>query len=950
MQKDPWKDLQHTSFLNAENASYLEQLYEAYLKNTPEIKSEWQDYFAQVLNTDTYDSEPFHSEIQTEFRELARRKIILSSLQVNPIFNLNKQDGQTAQHERKQTSVYRLVDAYRLLGHLQAAIDPLNLRQKALVPELMLSYYHLSEKDLNSYFEADFLPGEDKQTLKDIITTLETMYCGTIASEFMHIPDSPERVWVQQRVEALTLNKPLSNEIKLHILEQLIAAEGHEKYLGAKYPGAKRFSLEGSDSLIVALDELIRKAGTLGAQEIVIGMAHRGRLNVLVNILGKNPSQLFDEFEGKQDKRLESGDVKYHQGFSSNIDTAQGTLHLSLAFNPSHLEIVIPVMSGSVRARQEGRKKDPYAQVLPIAIHGDAAFAGQGVVMETLNMSKTRGYGIGGTVHIIVNNQIGFTTSRPHDARSTLYCSDIGKMIEIPIFHVNADDPEAVFKVVQLSLEYREKFKKDVIVDLVGYRRHGHNEADEPAVTQPGMYTVIKQLPTVCKLYGDRLVLEGVVQPDQIDELTKHYRARLDQRQSIRVLANSQENGLTLQLSSKWDSYVTNDWRVSPSTAVSLSLLQSLAEKINTLPTDFKLHPRVQKIIDDRRKMTEQTALVDWGYGEIMAYATLLHEGYSVRISGQDVARGTFFHRHLRLHNQTDYQEYSPLNHLSETQGAFSIYDSLLSEAAVLAFEYGYSTTDPKNLVIWEAQFGDFANGAQVVIDQFISSGEQKWGRLSGLTLFLPHGYEGQGPEHSSARLERFLQLCAEHNLQICVPTTPAQVFHMLRRQLLRTIRKPLIVMTPKSLLRHKLAVSTLTELSEGQFLPVIPEMDTLEISKVNRVILCCGKVYYELLERRRRKNLNSVAIIRIEQLYPFPEIELKMTLEGFSQVKDIVWCQEEPQNQGAWYGSQHHLLACLKGHQALRYAGRKPSAAPAVGYIHLHQEQQEALLTEALE
>ncbi len=961
MPKPSTGDLQQILLLDADSSSYLENLYADFLKDPNSVSHEWRQYFGAMEKSSPHKpavagarAEPPHpNPLPTGEREY------LKVPRAGP-----EEFENLLEHERKQTKVHALIDAYRLLGHLHADIDPLKSREILPVPELMLSYYHLTDKDLNSEFEAGNLPGPTQRTLKQIIQDLKTIYCGTLASEFMHIPDSAERVWVQERIEKICSERNLPVEVKRHILERLTAAEGLEKYLGAKYPGAKRFSLEGNDSLVVLLDQIIRGGGEKGAKEVIMGMAHRGRLNVLVNLLGKNPVQLFNEFEGKHDEQLASGDVKYHQGFSSDVATESGHVHVSLAFNPSHLEIVSPVVCGSVRARQERRKDYDQTQVLCILMHGDASFAGQGVVMETLNMSRTRGFGIGGTVNIIVNNQIGFTTSDPHDARSTLYCSDIGKMIEVPILHVNANDAEAAWCAAKFALEYREKFKKDIIIDLVGYRRQGHNEADEPAVTQPGMYQIIRKLPTALQMYAKQLVADGIVTNDEVEEFIKVYRESLEARQGI--VARNVVNGYTREYASNWEPYVSKDWRLSIS-KVSRKTLKALADTIETLPEGLVLHPRVQKIMEDRRKMTAGELPLDWGYAETMAYATLLQEGYPIRFSGQDSGRGTFFHRHAVLYNQnpgvTDYNvpdryfgfgrksetRYTPLCHLSKNQGTFTIIDSLLSEEAVLGFEYGFSTTVPETLVIWEAQFGDFANGAQVVIDQFISSGEQKWGRLSGLTLLLPHGYEGAGPEHSSARLERYLQLCAEHNIQVCVPSTPAQVFHMLRRQVLRPIRKPLIVMTPKSLLRHKLAVSSLQELSEGSFQALIPEVDDIAPKQVKRVVLCSGKVYYDLLEKRRADNRKDVAIIRIEQLYPFPETELQAAMKPYNLAKEVFWCQEEPENQGAWYSSRHHFTACLKPKQTLYYAGRPPAAAPAVGYIHLHQEQQKRLVEEAL-
>lgn len=945
-------ELQKTALLDAGSSAYLEQLYDDYLKNPTSVPTEWQQYFEKLPLVDGAVSEASHSEIQAAFRQMVRHPSVISQGSTT-----TATDGGAAEiarlktalsRERKQTAVRELIDAYRLLGHLHADIDPLKRREKAEVPELMLSYYHLTPADLSLTFDAGSLPGMSTRTLQQILDDVKQCYCGTIASEFMHIPDSPERIWVQQQVEAIGLQNRVSLDVQQRILEYLIAADGLEKYLGAKYPGAKRFSLEGTDSLLVALDTFIQQGGVSGAKEIIICMTHRGRLNVLVNLLGKIPNQLFDEFEGKHnDIKLETGDVKYHQGFSSDVSTPGGNVHLSLEFNPSHLEIVTPVVCGSVKARQERRKDNDHTEVLCIALHGDAAFSGQGVVMETLNMSQTRGFKIGGTVHIVVNNQIGFTTSNPNDIRSTLYCSDVGKMIEVPIFHVNADDPEAVYTVMTLALAYREKFKKDVLVDLMGYRRHGHNEADEPAVTQPVMYELIRKMPTARQLYADKLIAEKTLSTTEIDNMIKAYRDTLDSRQQ--AVAPNLVNELKRDFSSHWALYVSKDWRMPVNTGVALTTLKKLAESQTTLPEGFVLHPRVQKIIEDRRKMTAGELPLDWGYAETLAYATLLNEDYLVRLSGQDVGRGTFFHRHVVLHNQQDNAEYMPLSHLSQNQGKFTVVDSLLSEDAVLAFEYGFAKTEPRGLTIWEAQFGDFANNAQVVIDQFISSGEQKWGRLCGLTLYLPHGYEGQGAEHSSARLERYLQLCAEHNMQVCVPTTPAQVFHMIRRQMVRPIRKPLIVLTPKSLLRHKLAVSRLQELETGEFFPVLSEVDDIQPEQVKHIVLCSGKVYYDVLEKRRANNQKDIAILRVEQLYPFPEIELKAQLDLYAAALVVVWCQEEPRNQGAWYHIKHNLLAVITQKQELQYAGRQAAAAPAVGYLHLHQEQQAALVNDAL-
>ncbi len=939
--------LQQTSLLDAGSSSYLEELYDHYLTDPMSVSPEWRDYFSELPAVGKGGPEARHLEILAEFKQRVRHPRLQSLGREESPSSLDSLK-KALLHEHKQARVYELIEAYRLLGHLQAEIDPLKRRNVPLVPELMTTYYHFTKEDLQTLFDVGTLPGAKQRSLHAIIDTLKQLYCRTIASEFMHIPDSPERIWVQSQIESFFYEENVSKETKLRLLKSISAAEGLEKYLGAKYPGAKRFSLEGTDSLIVALDTLIQQGGAKGVKEIVICMAHRGRLNVLVNLLGKKPNQLFDEFEGKHyDESLESGDVKYHQGFSSDISTPGGHVHLSLAFNPSHLEIVTPVVCGSVRARQESRGDSEFDQVLSIAIHGDAAFAGQGVVMETLNMSQTRGFRIGGTIHIIVNNQIGFTTSNPQDARSTLYCSDIGKMMEVPIIHVNADDPEAVFKVMLFSLEYRAKFKKDVIIDLVGYRRQGHNEADEPAATQPIMYQLIRQLPTVAKLYSDRLVNEKIVNQEEAESITREYRNSLESRQQ--AVALDLLTDVQREFVRDWKPYRSKDWRIAAETGVSLSVLKALAEKQTTLPQGLVLHPRVEKIVQDRIKITAGELPIDWGYAETLAYATLLQENFLIRLSGQDVGRGTFFHRHVVLLNQQDGTEYIPLSHLSDQQAPFTVVNSLLSEEAVVAFEYGYASAEPRGLIIWEAQFGDFANNAQVVIDQFISSGEQKWGRLCGLVLFLPHGYEGQGAEHSSARLERYLQLCAEDNIQVCVPTTPAQVFHMLRRQVVRGVRKPLIVLTPKSLLRHKLAVSTLSELETGHFCPILGEVDPIDPLEVKKVVLCSGKVYYDLLELRRTENRKDVVVIRIEQLYPFPDVECRSLLEQYPNARQIVWCQEEPKNQGSWHHVLEYMRDCLGKDQQLSYVGRQASAAPAVGYLHLHQEQQNALIKDAL-
>ena len=922
--------------LSAENAAYIEQLYEQYLTAPETIDAHWRDYFAQYPEGD----QP-HQNIREQFLLLAR-----NSSRVQPMM----QSSVSTDHERRQVGVLQLIAAYRNRGHQKAQLDPLRLAAREHVPDLDLATHGLSRSDLGTVFQTGNLAiGKSEATLGEMVEAMEAIYCQHIGAEYMHIVDTREKRWIQQRLEGARGLPALSVAYKRHLLERLTAAEGLEKYLGSKYVGAKRFGLEGGESFIAMVDELIQRAGANGTKEIVIGMAHRGRLNLLVNILGKNPGDLFEEFEGKTFNKKGSGDVKYHQGFSSNVMTPGGEIHLALAFNPSHLEIVSPVVEGSVRARQVRRNRIGGDEVLPIIVHGDAAFAGQGVVMETFQMSQTRGYRVGGTVHIIINNQVGFTTSRQDDARSTEYCTDIAKMVQAPIFHVNGDDPEAVLFITQVALDYRREFKKDVVIDLFCYRRRGHNEADEPSATQPLMYQVISKLPTTRTLYADRLVSEHTMTRSEADAMVEDYRTALENGEHV---ANSLVREPNTKLYVDWSPYlghaVVDDWP----TGVPEAQLTALGTRLMQLPEGFVLQKQVQKVMEDRLRMFRGELPLNWGAAETLAYATLLADGYLVRITGQDVGRGTFSHRHAELYNQTDGSLYVPLKHLSPEQPRFALYDSLLSEEAVLAFEYGYATTIPKSLIIWEAQFGDFMNGAQVVIDQFISSGETKWERVCGLTLLLPHGFEGQGPEHSSARLERFLQLCAEDNMQVCTPTTPAQIFHLLRRQAVRPLRKPLVIMSPKSLLRHKLAVSDLSELAEGQFATVIGEIDPLDPQQVTRVVLCGGKVYYDLLEKRRELGLDHVALIRVEQLYPFPEARIEAELARYPNAEILVWAQEEPQNQGAWLYIAPPLYAlaarALPG-KPVRYAGREPSAAPACGSPYLHARQQAALIAQAL-
>ncbi len=941
-------ELWDSSYLAGGNAAYLEQLYENYLEDPNSVDETWRERFETLPRVNGTDKDISHAEIQASFRQLARQKQIrFSSAQLtSPVGS--------AQGE-KQARILQFIDSYRFLGHLQATLDPLGMTEMAEVVELRLAHYGLAEQDMEVVFQTGTLiiDGANSAPLKKIIEQLKRLYCGTAGIEYMHISEAAERNWIMQRVEAGYGSGTFSAEVKKQLLDRITAAEGLERYLHTKYTGQKRFSLEGAESLIPLLDKIVKRGGSHGVKEIIVGMAHRGRLNVLINIMGKKPSDLFLEFEGKAKKNGEgTGDVKYHLGYSSNINTPGGPVHVALAFNPSHLEIVGPVVEGSVRARQEGRNDNAGDQVVPIVIHGDAAFAGQGVVMETLNMSQSRGYATKGTIHIVINNQVGFTTSNQKDARSTLYCTDVAKMVNAPIFHVNGDDPEAVLFVTQIALDYRMTFHKDVVIDLVCYRRHGHSEADEPSATQPIMYQQIKSMKTTRALYADALVSGGVIDEGEATELMNRFRATLDAGKGV-VPEFIREEEIENPYTFNWQPYLNGDITLPVDTRVALTKLRQYAEQMHQLPEGFVLHSNVDKIFNSRHKMAAGALPVDWGFAENMAYATLMKDGFSIRLSGQDCGRGTFFHRHAVLYNQQDGNTHVPLRYLTEGDDSnpvnFLVINSLLSEEAVLAFEYGYATTDPNTLTIWEAQFGDFANNAQVVIDQFISAGEQKWGRLSGLVMLLPHGYEGQGPEHSSARLERYMQLCAQHNMQVCVPTTPAQMFHLLRRQMLMKCRKPLIVMTPKSLLRHRRAVNSLEDLCDGSFQTVIPETEALDDAKVKRVVICSGKVYYDLFDKRQQDERNDVAVVRIEQLYPFPKNALKKELDRYQNASKYIWCQEEPMNQGAWFASQHHMQTLLGDGFHLEYAGRPFSAAPAVGYIPLHIEQLQDLLEDAL-
>ena len=930
---------QNNTYLFGGNAPYVEEMYENYLANPGSVPDSWREYFDALSHVPAVDGtnakDVPHMPVINAFAERAKAggtKVVMASAD--------------AEMGRKRTAVQQLIAAYRNVGQRWADLDPLKRTERPAIPDLDPAYFGFTDADQETVFDtSNTFFGKNSMSLRELLNALRETYCGTLGAEYMYTTDQAEKRWWQQKLESIRSKPNFTSDKKKSILERLTAAEGLERFLHTKFVGQKRFSLEGGESFIAAMDELIQGAGTKGVQEVVIGMAHRGRLNVLVNTMGKMPKDLFAEFDHTAPEELPSGDVKYHQGFSSDLSTPGGPVHLTLAFNPSHLEIVNPVVEGSVRARMDRRGDVRGAQVLPVLVHGDSAFGGQGVNQETLALAQTRGYTTGGTVHIIINNQIGFTTSDPRDMRSSVYCTDIVKMVEAPVLHVNGDDPEAVVLASQLALEYRMEFSKDVVLDIVCFRKLGHNEQDTPALTQPLMYKRIAQHPGTRKLYADRLSSQGMGETLG-DDMAKAYRAAMDagKHTADPVLTNFKS-----KFAVDWVPFLGKKWTDAGDTAVPMAEWKRLAERITTIPANVTPHNLVKKVLDDRAAMGRGEIPVDWGMGEHMAFASLVASGYPVRLSGEDCGRGTFTHRHAVIHDQNrekwDTGTYVPLSNAADGQAPFVVIDSILSEEAVLAFEYGYASNDPNTLVIWEAQFGDFANGAQVVIDQFIASGEVKWGRVNGITLMLPHGYEGQGPEHSSARLERFMQLAADTNMQIVQPTTASQIFHVLRRQMVRNLRKPLIIMTPKSLLRNKDATSTLAEFTKGSFQTIIPEQKEIKADKVKRLIACSGKVYYDLVKKREERGQDDVAIVRVEQLYPFPHKVFSNELKKYPNVAEVVWCQDEPQNQGAWFFVQHYLHENMIEGQRLGYSGRAASASPAVGYAHLHQEQQKALV-----
>ena len=933
---------QGNTYLFGGNAPYVEEMYENYLANPGSVPDSWREYFDALQHVPATDGSQAkdvpHLPVINAFAERAKSggtKVVMASADV--------------EMGRKRTAVQQLIAAYRNVGQRWADLDPLKRTERPNIPDLDPAFFGFTDADQETVFDtSNTFFGKNRMSLRELLNALRETYCGTLGAEYMYTTDQAEKRWWQQKLESIRSKPNFTVDKKKQILDRLTAAEGLERYLHTKYVGQKRFSLEGGESFIAAMDELIQSAGAQGVQEVVIGMAHRGRLNVLVNTMGKLPADLFAEFDHTAPEELPAGDVKYHQGFSSDVSTAGGPVHLTLAFNPSHLEIVNPVVEGSVRARMDRRGDPQGKQVLPVLVHGDAAFGGQGVNQETFALAQTRGYSTGGTVHIIINNQIGFTTSDPRDMRSSVFCTDIVKMVEAPVLHVNGDDPEAVVLATQLALEYRMTFRKDVVLDVVCFRKLGHNEQDTPALTQPLMYKKIAAHPGTRKLFADRLAAQGL--GDSLgDEMAKAYRAALDAGKNTTepVLTN-----FKTQFTVDWSPFLGKKWTDSGDTAIPMAEWKRVAEKITTIPESVTPHQLVKKVYDDRAAMGRGETPVDWGMGEHMAFASLVASGYPVRLSGEDCGRGTFTHRHAVIHDQKrekwDTGTYVALQNVSDKQAPFVVIDSILSEEAVLAFEYGYASNDPNTLVIWEAQFGDFANGAQVVIDQFIASGEVKWGRVNGITLMLPHGYEGQGPEHSSARVERFMQLAADTNMQLVQPTTASQIFHVLRRQMVRNLRKPLVIFTPKSLLRNKDATSPVSEFTHGSFQTVIPENKTLKADKVKRLVACSGKVYYDLVKHREAKGADDVAIIRVEQLYPFPHKAFAAELKKYPNATDLVWCQDEPQNQGAWFFIQHNIHENMQDGQKLGYAGRAASASPAVGYSHLHQDQQKALIEAA--
>ncbi len=934
--KKTMSEYMNNSHTSGGHLSYLEDLYESYLQDPSSIQEEWRAYFNDLPFQNGSKEDSSHLDVIKSFQDTPRR----ASSKIKS--NLSEKDPFEAK-------IQTLIKTYRDYGHTAADLDPLGIAEKVIHTDLHKTERLFSEDDLSSRVNCNFPAGSNTEyELNHLIDKLKKTYCKNIGIEFRHISNKRERSWIIEKFENSS-HKISDKDRKKEILKRLISARGLAQFLSSKYPGMKRFGIDGCESLIPLVDTLIKTTSKNGAEQLCFGMAHRGRLNLLVNVLGKVSKELFEAFEEDFDlKGLSTGDVKYHLGYSSNIRTDHGDVHVSLTNNPSHLEIVNPVVVGSVKARQD-RLGDTFKnRVVPILIHGDAAFSGQGVVMETLQMSQTRAYGVGGAIHVVVNNQIGFTTSHIRDSRSTRYSTDISKFIEAPIIHVNADDPEAVVYVAELACEYRENFKKDIVIDLVCYRRSGHNEADDPSSTQPVMYKAIKSHQTVLDIYEKLLAADSIISIEEIKDFKKSYRKQIENGESVTPNLAPRSND---DQWFDWEPFMNRKWYEEVATSIPQEEIEKNALSIVRTPKDFLIQKKVQKIFDERVKMSKGDLKLNWGFAEMMAYSSLLKEGYPIRFTGQDVRRGTFDHRHAVIFDQNNGEGFLSLDSIAkEGKTLVDIYDSLLSEEAVLGFEYGYAATWPSGLVIWEAQFGDFVNGAQVVIDQFIVSAEHKWERLSGLVMLLPHGFEGMGPEHSSARLERFLQLCAANNIQVCMPSSPSQIFHLLRRQAIRKMRRPLIVITPKSLLRLPEAASDLSELTNGSFNCIIG--DDLPKKDIKRVVICSGKVFYDLKKARDEKGISDVALLRLEQLYPFPYFEVEETLKDYSHVEDFVWAQEEPRNQGAWFSHRHRLervLKKLKIESLFKPISRPPAAAPAVGLMKLHLQQQQELVNNVL-
>lgn len=951
---------ENSTVLSGPNSEYIAHLYTMFLSDPASVDQSWQDFFSDLndneaaLLSELVGASWTPAENRKSERSFGSAPANDDAIAKAPSGSASAEDSKQAASDAVQALM--LIRAYRVRGHRLSDLDPLGMKETGAFPELEPSYYGFGPSDMNRPIFVNGVLGMDYASVNEIMAALKQTYCGTIGVEYMHLTDPEERLWVQERIETPRNKTDFTPEGKKAILERLTAAEGFEQFLHKKYPGTKRFGVDGGEALIPMIEQIIKRGGQLGLEEIVIGMAHRGRLNVLANVMGKPFTTIFAEFQGQSatsNDVLGSADVKYHLGTSSDRDFDGNKVHLSLTANPSHLEFVNPVVSGKVRAKQMQRGGSEDASVMPLVMHGDAAFAGQGVTAETLMISELPGYRVGGTVHIVINNQIGFTTM-PKFSRSGPYSTDVAKMLAAPIFHVNGDDPEAVVHVARIATEFRQKFKRDVVIDMYCYRRYGHNEGDEPAFTQPLMYKQIAAQETTRQKYIKQLSEEGIINEDEGKAVMDSRFAELeDAFQATKEFKPGDGDFLE----GAWDGLkVASGEARRGNTAIAESELQDIGKVLTDVPEGFSINKKLQRVLDAKTKMLQSGEGFDWAMGEALAFASLLKEGYAVRLSGQDVGRGTFSHRHAIWYDQENENKHIPLQHIAEDQPKFEAHDSPLSEMAVLGFEYGYSLADPKTLTIWEAQFGDFANGAQVMFDQFISSGESKWLRMSGLTVLLPHGYEGQGPEHSSARPERFLQMAAEDNWQVVNCTTPANIFHVLRRQLHRDFRKPLIVMTPKSLLRHKLAVSTADMFSEGstfhRFLWDDDHETLVKPEKMKRVILCTGKVYYDLLAERRERDINDVMILRLEQLYPFAHNALVEELAPYKNA-DFVWCQEEPENQGYWHFLDRRIEAVLKEagtkHQRPVYAGREAAAAPATGLMSRHQEQQAKLIDDAL-